>query len=136
VVLDLQGGYGVAGVGLQVVEGLCLGVGDSDRFGDAAVDGFFEGFPGLAQRDVFECDGCVLGVLPPGLLRVSFLMCWRSWCVGACAPDSGSSRVRRISMISGTGLNKGPSNPAPRLRSETWLVRERVPCGGSCSRVW
>jgi hypothetical protein len=83
VVLDLQGRDGVAGVGLQVVDGLGLGVGDSDRFGDAAVDGLFEGFPCFAQRDVFELDGCVLGVLPPGLLRISVLVCWRSWCVGA-----------------------------------------------------
>ena len=66
-VLDLKGGDGVAGVGLQVVEGLCLGVGDSDGFGDAAVDGFLESFPCFAKRDVFEFDGCVFGVLPPGL---------------------------------------------------------------------
>jgi hypothetical protein len=83
VVLDLQGRDGVAGVGLQVVEGLGLGVGDSDRFGDAAVDGLFEGFPCFAQRDVFELDGCVLSVLPPGLLLVSFLVCWGSCHVGA-----------------------------------------------------
>jgi hypothetical protein len=81
--LDLKGRYGVAGVGLQVVDSLGLGVGDSDRFGDAAVDGFFEGFPCFAQRDVFEFDDCVLGVLPPGLLRVSPLVCLKSWCVGA-----------------------------------------------------
>ena len=66
-VLDLQGGDGVVGVGLLVVEGLGLGVGDSDRFGDAAVDGFFESFPCFAERDVLELDGCVFGVLPPGL---------------------------------------------------------------------
>lgn len=66
-VLDLKGGDSVAGVGLQVVERLCLGVGDPDGFGDAAVDCFFESFPGLAQRDVFEFDGCVFCVLPPGL---------------------------------------------------------------------
>jgi hypothetical protein len=41
VVFDLQRGYGVASVGLQVVKGLCLGVGDSDRLGDAAVDSLF-----------------------------------------------------------------------------------------------
>jgi hypothetical protein len=67
VVLDLEGGDGVASVGLQVVEGLCLGVGDSDGFGDAAVDCFFESFPCFTERDVFEFDGCVFGVLPPGL---------------------------------------------------------------------
>jgi hypothetical protein len=74
VVLDLQGRDGVAGVGLQVVEGLSLGVGDSDRFGDTAVDGLFKSFPGFAERDVFEFDGGVLGVLPPCLLRVSLLV--------------------------------------------------------------
>jgi hypothetical protein len=59
---------------LQVVESLCLGVGDPDGFGDAAVDGFFESFPGFAERDVLELDECVLGVLPPCLLRVSTLV--------------------------------------------------------------
>lgn len=57
----------MAGVGLQVVEGLCLGVGDSDRFGDAAIHGFFESFPGFPQWDVLELDGCMFIVLPPGL---------------------------------------------------------------------
>lgn len=47
-VLDLQGGDGVTGVGLQVEEGLGLGVGDSDGFCDASVDGLFERFPGFA----------------------------------------------------------------------------------------
>ena len=44
-VLDLQGGDWVAGVGLKIEEGLGLGVGDSDGFCDAGVDGLFERFP-------------------------------------------------------------------------------------------
>lgn len=66
-VFDLERRDGVAGVGLQVEEGLRLGVGDSDGSRDAAVDGFFERFPGFAQRDVLEFYGGVLGVLPPCL---------------------------------------------------------------------
>lgn len=66
-VLDLERRHWVAGVGLQVEEGLGLSVGDSDGFGDAGVDDFFQRFPGIAERDVLELDGGVLGVLPPGL---------------------------------------------------------------------
>lgn len=47
-VFDLQGGDGVAGVGLQVEERLGLGVGDSDGFCEAGVDDLFERFPGFA----------------------------------------------------------------------------------------
>lgn len=67
-VFDLQGGDGVAGVGLQVEEGLGLGVGDSDGFGQAGVDDFFQRFPGFAEGDVFELDGGVGCVLPPCLV--------------------------------------------------------------------
>ena len=68
-VLDLQGGDEVAGVGLQAEELLGLGVGDSDGFCDAGVDGLFERFSGFAQGDVFEGDGGVGCVLPPCLCR-------------------------------------------------------------------
>jgi len=97
VVFDLQGRDRVARVGLEVVEGLCLGVGDPDRFGDAAVDGFFEGFPGFAERDVFKCDGGVFGVLPPCLLRVSFLQHVEHLeRFGAAIPDSEFAQARCI----------------------------------------
>jgi hypothetical protein len=87
----------VAGVGLQVVKGLCLGVGDSDRFGDTAVDGFFESFPGFAKRDVLELDGCVFGVLPPCLSRVSGLGMFGVSASWGSIPGSGSYRATRIS---------------------------------------
>jgi hypothetical protein len=94
---DLQGRDRAARVGLEVVEGLCLGVGDPDRFGDAAVDGFFEGFPGFAERDVFKCDGGVFGVLPPCLLRVSFLQhVEHLGRFGAAIPDSEFAQARCI----------------------------------------
>ena len=66
-VLDLQGGDWVAGVGFKIEEGLGLGVGDSDGFCDAGVDGLFERFPGFAQGNVFQGDGGVGCVLPPCL---------------------------------------------------------------------
>lgn len=67
VVLDLQRRDGVAGVGLQVEEGLGLGVGDADGFREAGVDGLLERFPGFAQGHVFEGDAGVGCVLPPCL---------------------------------------------------------------------
>ena len=66
-VLDLQRRDGVAGVGLQVEEGLGLGVGDADGFREAGVDGLLERFPGFAQGHVFEGDAGVGCVLPPCL---------------------------------------------------------------------
>ena len=82
VVLDLQGGDGVASVGLQVEEGLGLGVGDSDGFCDAGVDGLFERFPGFAQGDVFEGDGGVGCVLPPCLFAREVSSRWSFFNIG------------------------------------------------------
>lgn len=57
----------MASVGLQVEEGLCLGVGDADGFGDAGVNDFFQRFPGFTERDILELYGSVFCVLPPCL---------------------------------------------------------------------
>lgn len=95
-VFDLEGGDGVAGVGLEVEEGLGLGVGDSDGFGDAGVDGFFEGFPCLAEGDVLELYGGVGGVLPPSLVGVSFLAFLVGTMFGEDILDSESFPDRRI----------------------------------------
>lgn len=67
VVLDLQGGDGVTGVGLDVVEGLGLEVGDADGLCDALVCDLLHALPGLADGDVVGLDDGLRGVHPPAL---------------------------------------------------------------------
>ena len=107
-VFDLQGRDRVAGVSLQVEEGLGLRVGDSDGFCEAGVDDFFERGPGFAEGDVFEGDCGAGGVLPPCLfverglvLGIFFFGLWGS---GLTRDVQGISvsQARRISVQSGS----------------------------------
>lgn len=71
VVFDLEGGDGVAGVVLEVVEGLAGEVGDADGASNAVVYDGLEGLPSLADRDVVGLDGAVVVVHPPSLQDVN-----------------------------------------------------------------